>query len=108
MWSIYTTPEGVDAQTSYETENVCAKLWIQYFPRINQFGLHINFFANIDGAPIEVEDFIRLVPTAMKQYEYYNSEKIRWVYENDTYIKVTPTDCPFGSYPNILTITPIG
>jgi hypothetical protein len=106
--SIYTTVEGMDMQNSYEKYEVCAKFWIQYFPLSSQFALNVNFFANIDGAPIGSQDFIRLIPTAVKQYEYYNSEKIRWVYETDMYVKVIPTGCPLGAYPNILTITPIG
>lgn len=108
QWYNHTTPNGLDAQNSYTKELVCAKFWIQYFEKADQFALNVNFFANVDGAPIGPQDFIRLVPSAVKPYEYYNSEKIRWVLENDMYVKVKPDSCTFNLYPNILTITPIG
>ncbi len=106
QWYIHTTPAGLNTQNSYAKEPVCAKFWVQYFPISNQFALNVNFFATLDGAPIGSQDFIRLVPSAVKPYEYYNSEKIRWVLENYMYVKVKPEVCPFNLYPNILTITP--
>jgi hypothetical protein len=105
QWYRHTTPEGMDAQNSYEKKDVCAKFWIQYFPLSNQFALNVNFFANIDGAPIGPQDFIRLIPEATRPYEYYNSEKIQWKYQDGIYLKIKPDICPFNLYPNILTIT---
>lgn len=108
QWYIHTTPNGLDAQNSYEKEKVCAKFWIQYFPKANAFALNVNFFANVDGAPIGSTDFKRLVPKAVLPYEYYNSEKISWIYNEETgiYNKVKPINCCFNLYPNILTIIP--
>jgi hypothetical protein len=105
---IYTTPGGMDAQNSYRNDEVCAKFWIQYFPKANAFALNVNFFANIDGAPIGSTDFKRLVPQAVLPYEYYNGEKISWIYNEETgvYNKVKPVNCCFNLYPNILTIIP--
>jgi hypothetical protein len=107
-WYVHTSPDGLDQQVSDPEAGVCAKFWIQYFTKSNQFALNISFFTTLDGAPVGSNEFIRLIPEAVKPYQYYNSEKIRWVCENDMYVKVKPTKCPFNLYPNILTITPIG
>lgn len=87
----YTTPEGMDIQNSYAGCYAEAKVWIQYFRLSNEFSLNINFFATIDGASINPEDFLRHVPTGIKVVEYVNSQKIRWV-NDDTgnYVQVLP------------------
>lgn len=87
----FTTPEGMDLQNSYVGFPVETKLWIQYFPRANQFSLNVNFFATVDGAPINPEDFLRLVPTAERIVNYVNGLKIRWIQdESGVYKKHMP------------------
>lgn len=87
----FTTPEGMDLQNSYAGLPVETKLWIQYFSRANQFALNVNFFATIDGAPINPEDFLRLIPSATKVVDYVNGLKIRWIQdESGVYKKQMP------------------
>lgn len=104
---IYTTPNGMDYQSSYSHYEVGAKFWIQYFPLADTFSLNVNFFATLDGSAIGEDDFIEKVPTAIKPYEYYNSPKIQWVRQNEIYIKQIPENCPFNVYPNIQSIVEI-
>jgi hypothetical protein len=81
----------MDLQNSYEGLEAQAKLWIQYFPRANQFSLNVNFFANVDGASINPEDFLRLVPIGQRMVNYVNGLKIRWIQdESGVYKKHMP------------------
>lgn len=87
----FTTPEGMDLQSSYADMSVEAKMWIQYFPKANQFAFNINFFATIDGAPLNSEDFLRYVPDATKLVNYVNGLKIQWIMnDNGVYVKHMP------------------
>ena len=104
---VYTTPGGMDFQDSYKQKLVEAKFWIQYFPLADSFSLNVNFFAVLDGAPIGANDFIEKVPNAVRPYEYYNGQKIRWLRSGELYVKETPINCPFNAYPGIDTILPV-
>ncbi len=108
-WNVLTSPDGMDIQAKDADAEVCTKFWIQYFPFGNVFALNVNFFANLDGAPINAEDFKQKLPSAVKPYEYYKGLKIRWVYnkEQNIYTKVKPEVCTFNAYPLIDTIIPV-
>lgn len=88
-----TTADGIDNQTGYNGFDATAKLWIQYFPLANQFALNVNFFAIIDGAPLNPEDFLRLVPIGETVVNYVNGLKIQWIKNNNgVYVKHSPED----------------
>lgn len=94
QFQLYTTPAGIDDQTSFPSSSYQAKWWIVYNEEDDEFILRVGYFTNA-GEAISREEFINEMSDELYASKYTEEYTLRWVNQNNEYILVVPVNTLF-------------